>query len=35
MTEVAGKFFDRAQMALVVLGDLKGRELPADIFSAL
>ncbi len=35
VTELAGKFFDRAQMALVVLGDLKGRELPADIFSAL
>jgi predicted Zn-dependent peptidase len=33
--ELAGTFFDRDQMALVVLGDLKGRELPADIFSAL
>jgi len=34
VTELAGKFFDSAQMALVVLGDLKGRELPADILSA-
>jgi predicted Zn-dependent peptidase len=33
--ELAGFFFDPSQMALVVLGDLKGRELPADIFSAL
>jgi predicted Zn-dependent peptidase len=35
VTELANTFFDRAGMALVVLGDLKGRELPADIFSAL
>jgi predicted Zn-dependent peptidase len=33
--QLAGTFFDRNQMALVVLGDLKGRALPADIFSAL
>jgi predicted Zn-dependent peptidase len=35
VVELAGRFFDRAHMALVVLGDLKGRELPADIFSTL
>jgi predicted Zn-dependent peptidase len=33
--ELANTFFDRTRMGLVVLGDLKGRELPADIFSAL
>jgi predicted Zn-dependent peptidase len=33
--ELANLFFDRTRMGLVVLGDLKGRELPADIFSAL
>ncbi len=35
VTELASTFFDREQMALVVLGDLKGRALPPDIFSAL
>jgi predicted Zn-dependent peptidase len=35
VVELARKFFDGAQMALVVLGDLKGRQLPANIFSAL
>ena len=35
VVELANTFFDRDQMALVVLGDLKGRELPANIFSAL
>ncbi len=33
--DLANTFFDRARMGLVVLGDLKGRELPADIFAAL
>jgi len=33
--ELANTFFDRTRMGLVVLGDLKGRELSADIFSAL
>ncbi len=35
VVELANTFFDPHQMALVVLGDLKGRELPANIFSAL
>jgi predicted Zn-dependent peptidase len=35
VVELANTFFNRDQMALVVLGDLKGRELPANIFSAL
>jgi predicted Zn-dependent peptidase len=35
VTDLAATFFDRTAMALVVLGDLKGRELPADIFSTL
>jgi predicted Zn-dependent peptidase len=33
--ELAHTFFDRDRMGLVVLGDLKGRELPANIFSTL
>jgi predicted Zn-dependent peptidase len=33
--ELANTFFNRDHMALVVLGDLKGRELPANLFSAL
>ena len=33
--ELAHTFFDCDRMGLVVLGDLKGRELPADIFSTL
>jgi predicted Zn-dependent peptidase len=32
---LANTFFNRDEMALVVLGDLKGRELAANIFSAL
>jgi predicted Zn-dependent peptidase len=35
VVELANTFFDCDQMALVVLGDLKGRELPANIFSTL
>jgi predicted Zn-dependent peptidase len=35
VVELAATYFDRKRMALVVLGDLKGRELPADIFTAL
>jgi predicted Zn-dependent peptidase len=35
VAELAGTFFDRTKMALVVLGDLKGRELPPNIFSAM
>ena len=33
--ELANTFFNRDHMALIVLGDLKGRELPANMFSAL
>ena len=35
VVELAHTFFDRDRMGLVVLGDLKGRELPANIFSTL
>jgi predicted Zn-dependent peptidase len=35
VVELAARCFKPAQMAMVMLGDLKGRTIPADVFSAL